>query len=1186
VADGIRDHPSREDLQAYSQGLLGPEAASAVEEHLGDCSSCCELVEKTPNDSFVCALRAADSTTPDVERGVEADVPPGAAAEVPHDLMDHPKYRVLGLVGQGGMGAVYRAVHRRMDRLVALKVVHPRLMRKPAAVQRFHQEVRAAARLHHPNIVTAHDADQAGGVHFLVMEYVEGISLADLVRRRGPLPVRQAAEFIRQAALGLQHAHERKMVHRDVKPQNLMLQRAAESSSCVVKILDFGLARLPLEADRPVAAGGSAGPLTGVGAVMGTADYIAPEQAADPRAADIRSDIYSLGCTLFHLLTGRPPFPEGGVSEKLARHARSPLPEVRALRPDVPAGLSAVLARMTAKDPADRYATPAEVAGALTAFSTGGSRPLLARRRWLWLAATGVVLAAGLLAGALAKFAPAFSGAGGGDRREHTPAERTKQGPDAARAIERPAPSAREKDGRQAAEREQKAIEAVERLGGWVRRDFGKRVVSVVLAGSKATDADLEHVAAFENLRVLDASRTSITDAGLRRLTGLKQLTSLILAFTRLSDAGMKHVGKLKQLELQFARVGDDGVKDLAGLDRLGRLSLYRTKVTDLGMPSVGRLKKLSFLSLDETAVTDEGLKSLTGLDELVSLGLFAARGVGDEGMKSVARLRRLTTLDLTGTRVTDTGLRELGGCVQLASLRVGGLNVTNRGVKALAKLTALRLLDLSNTGVSDEGMKEVALKRNMTDLTLSGAKKLTDVGVKELAGLPALRTLGLARTEVTDAGLEALAGCKSLTFLGLMGAGRITAGGVEKLRKSLPKLKIQAPPNLPPAPVAPKSDKEAEEKALEAIKALGGYVRWEDGDPVKPVAEVQLFSARVTDASLALLKAFPRLRKLSVTNAAITDEGVATLKGMTRLEELNLGGCREVTDKGVSHLAALTGLKALDLSYTKITNQGAAHLAGLRNLRKLSLSTTIADDGAMPHLEGLAELRELNLFNVGHFLSGKRVTDAGLARLKGLTKLQVLLIPNSGVTGKGLEHLKAMTDLRQLNLFCTPVDDAGLLHLKGMSNLERLTLSGTKFTDKGLAAIAGLRRLQDLAIDFSGLTGEGLVHVKDLTELRRLDLSQTAVNDAGLAHLAGLTRLSNLNLTSTKVTDAGLAHLKANKDLFMLWLSGSGITDAGLDHLKGLKRLGVVYLFGTRVTQAGVDKLKEARPRVRVDRK
>jgi hypothetical protein len=275
-------------------------------------------------------------------------------------LLDHPRYRVLRLLGQGGMGAVYLAEHRKMERLVALKVISAALVNNPETVRRFQQEVTAAARLPpHPNIVAVHDADHLGDLHFLVMEYVEGENLAAYLAARGPLPPAEACDYVRQAALGLQHAHERGMIHRDIKPHNLMRTPQGQ-----IKILDFGLARCAREHDR------ARTHLTQTGVVMGTADYMAPEQANDSRTADIRADVYSLGCTLYHLLAGRVLFPDGGVIDKIIKHAVEPPPPLAALRPGLPAGLVRAVEKMLAKDPARRYQTPAEAAEALAPFMT------------------------------------------------------------------------------------------------------------------------------------------------------------------------------------------------------------------------------------------------------------------------------------------------------------------------------------------------------------------------------------------------------------------------------------------------------------------------------------------------------------------------------------------------------------------------------------------------------------------------------------------------------------------------------------------------------------------------------------------------------------------------------------------------------------------------------------------------
>jgi serine/threonine protein kinase/formylglycine-generating enzyme required for sulfatase activity len=248
------------------------------------------------------------------------------------------------------MGVVYQAEHRRMHRVVALKVLAASAMKSPAAVQRFHREVEAAAKLEHPNIVTAYDADEAGGVHFLVMQFVEGTDLASLVKDNGPLPVDKAIHCVLQAARGLEYAHEQGVVHRDIKPSNLMLDKRG-----AVKILDMGLARLAGESES------GRTELTASGEIMGTVDYMAPEQALDTHAADARSDIYSLGMTLWYLLTGRPAYVGATVMSRMLAHREAPLPSLSEACPGAPKALEGIIEKMAAKKPAYRYQSLGEV---------------------------------------------------------------------------------------------------------------------------------------------------------------------------------------------------------------------------------------------------------------------------------------------------------------------------------------------------------------------------------------------------------------------------------------------------------------------------------------------------------------------------------------------------------------------------------------------------------------------------------------------------------------------------------------------------------------------------------------------------------------------------------------------------------------------------------------------------------
>jgi serine/threonine-protein kinase len=267
-------------------------------------------------------------------------------------------YRILDRLGEGGMGQVFKAHHVSMDRVVALKVIAKGRVSEPAAVGRFYREVRAVAKLSHPNIVTAFEVNQAGETPFLAMEYVDGIDLARLVQQSGALPIPQACEYVRQVARGLQHAHEKGLVHRDIKPSNLMVALPHPDEPPLIKILDFGLARFESESDHATR-------FTQLGKVVGTVDYIAPEQARNARTADIRADIYSLGCTLYYLLTARPPFHGDDTIERIGARVVGDAPSVRKVRPEVSPALERVLVKMTARNPEERYQTPGEVAKAL-----------------------------------------------------------------------------------------------------------------------------------------------------------------------------------------------------------------------------------------------------------------------------------------------------------------------------------------------------------------------------------------------------------------------------------------------------------------------------------------------------------------------------------------------------------------------------------------------------------------------------------------------------------------------------------------------------------------------------------------------------------------------------------------------------------------------------------------------------
>jgi serine/threonine protein kinase len=384
MSDVRTSHPTSQQLSEYGLGKLSSETMSVMENHLASCADCRRILENQSPVSRSGKLRA---TTP---RGATAlprpgSVPPARAksasstslpphkttprteGEVPLELVGSSKFQILSKLGQGAMGSVYKAKHRFLGDVVAIKVMNADVVENPEARARFLREMQAAGQLKHPHIVRTLDAEQIGDLLFLVMEFVGGISLDRLVAQRGPLPVDFSCRCIMQAALGLQHAHDQRMVHRDIKPANLMVTAKEKE----VKLLDFGLARGPRELmDKKNQ--------TQMQTFMGTPEYVAPEQATDARSADIRADIYGLGCTLYYLLAGRPPFQADTPMETIVAQIQDetqPLPEIR---PEVSPQLWAVVAKMMAKSPSQRYQTPIEVVRALQPFTGCKSMPAAA----------------------------------------------------------------------------------------------------------------------------------------------------------------------------------------------------------------------------------------------------------------------------------------------------------------------------------------------------------------------------------------------------------------------------------------------------------------------------------------------------------------------------------------------------------------------------------------------------------------------------------------------------------------------------------------------------------------------------------------------------------------------------------------------------------------------------------------
>ncbi|MEO1524877.1 MAG: protein kinase [Planctomycetota bacterium] len=360
-----REHPTAELLARYAVGRCDAVEAAIVESHVLGCDECCQKLADPPQDPLLNQLAGHASLEADTGRGfVETDVQSSSSS--PADLMhfadrlaDHPKYRFVRQIGAGGMGVVYQAEHRVMNRMVALKVITPRLLQDEDVKSRFRREVEIAAKLQHPNVVAAFDADEIDGHLFLVSEFIEGQGLDQRIGPQG-IAIHEACDFIKQAAAALDHAHQHGLIHRDVKPQNMLV-----SPDGIIKVVDFGLASYiePTQADQQG--------LTSAGIIVGTPDYLSPEQAREGKV-DHRADIYSLGCTFYHLLTGTPPFNGGSRVERLAQHLQEQPMSLAEVRAEVPPAIEACVLKMMAKDPTQRFASAREVIDAIEHASSSG----------------------------------------------------------------------------------------------------------------------------------------------------------------------------------------------------------------------------------------------------------------------------------------------------------------------------------------------------------------------------------------------------------------------------------------------------------------------------------------------------------------------------------------------------------------------------------------------------------------------------------------------------------------------------------------------------------------------------------------------------------------------------------------------------------------------------------------------
>jgi len=1184
-------------------------------------------------------LNATDEPPQSVEAAAKLLIEQGRLTEYQANCLRRGKkhglvlgnYEILSKLGEGGMGMVFKARHRRMKRNVALKVLPPSLIDSADALGRFHREVEAAAKLTHPNIAAAFDADDADGVHFLVMEYVDGPNLSAYIKRVGPIPVAAALRLIGQAARGLAHAHGQGVIHRDIKPGNLLID-----SGGAVKILDMGLARL--NADLEV--GEELTELTQSGRVMGTVDYMAPEQAVDAKRVDHRADIYSLGCTLFFLVAGRGMSPEGTLTQKLLWHQNQPPESLQEVEPDLPDQVELLYQRMVAKKPEDRQQSMEELCdeidAALETLSSAGLEdlPLIGpamrdagastrgsiirdnatmvdrptrtdmgaaggpadaakpARRWVTFAGMGggaavLGIVAALWLGGI------FGGRASNDDAPGQTARAEQPGgklPSPASSTDGD-PESKTPDNKSTAPdggKSQPSQDGPPQQGP--PQDGGKK--DDPPQGEPSTDDPPQ-----EGLPDDDAGKSDLPPEDV---------------VAKKADPPQPVVPYKDFLTWVFRQTGratidaGEGPATVAALSelpsstfRLIGVDLSDTAVRDDDLARLGEAKELVDLDLSNTAVTDTGLVYVRQLSGLRSLDLSRTR-ISDEGLQHLAKLLSLLDLRLEYTRIADAGIKRLTPLKsRLEKLYLTGAPLRDEGLQVLEDFTALKLLVINDTFVSDAAYDrlhdlrpDLAIKWDGHDIQRGVAHKLLEKGgnlslvvvltgqefadVSRRSDLPQRRFLVKRvdmsrRPNVDDADLELIAKLSGLEELLLGGTG-ITELGLKHLF-ALKSLTLVDLGSLP-----------LEKNAVAALRAKL------PGAKIEIRERPDVLVARYVLQRGGTVRVETAERSSDVVSISELPHGAYTLR------RVDLPAAAKPTDADLARLKDLSGLEALYVEGSGITDAGVVHLSGAPALRDLGLRNTKVTSAGVKALANIQTLRQV-------YLDGTAVSGAGilaLSKVPGITHLSLLAAP---IADGDLVHLKGFERLSWLNLEDTQIDDAALPDLERLDSLTRLVIKGTDITDAGVEQLRSTfkSRGQEIELEHDPLdlqriaarwllenkaavtlsTGP-LVKVaalpKSACTVTKLDLE--GVGDLNTANLARVLpycpQLVDLRLKGTKLSDEEMVVFDYLKNLEYLTLTDTKVTDTGLEHLAGLKKLRVLDLSGTRIRGSGLVHLKD----------
>ena len=1003
-------------------------------------------------------------------------------------------YLILDKIGAGGMGDVYLAEHRRMERRVALKTLPAAMTRDTQSILRFQREVKAAAKLTHPNIVTAYDADEANGVHYFVMEYVEGIDLSAVVKKRGVLNVDVAVDYILQAAKGLEFAHNKGVIHRDIKPANLLLDNAG-----TIKILDMGLARIEDEAHEIPAT-----QLTQDGSVMGTVDYMAPEQAKDTHTADARSDIYSLGCSLYYLLTGESVYRGSTMVNRIMAHQNDPIPSLTGKHILISQDVDAVFQKMVAKKPEDRFQSMSEVIVALenciqmktssTVTSVSSDPELQKFLQSQKIASSPTVVMSADAMTAEKPLTDTQNESLTSGFLNHTLGGTSYQ----------PLAKRKKSIGKRGWVLMGAVLAPLIFMAGIVFKidtPAGTIILEVdqpELAGAVVSVDEQKKITiktgeGKEPIEVVADEKThtlQVTKGGFETFT--KQFTV---------KAGGKEVIKVRLVPLEVAEKIPPPKKENYALELDGNTSyliISSLNIIDLKKSFTVELKLNS-------QPHKEKMNVITGYGDTFRLNwhpnlpdtlTFTSQDTLDSYYYKNLKVNSSRQMHIAIVYDTTSLLFFVNG-----RLQDGGISKVEDGISRLTGNEPIRL------------KVEKGRNRAKSYMCFGSSPHMSSSSNKTMKGIvDEVRISNVARytTDFTPAKRFQSDENTIVLYHFDEGSGDLLkdASGNGHDGKIVGAKWVKVDDELQVIEPATTGEKPMTDREIaEWVIGMGGDISVDgktfysriDELPTKPVKFIiiNLKTASFEDHDLQRLAKLKTLVSLKLDSASISNAGLQYLREMPNLNSVYLDRTK-ITDEGLVHLRELQQLRTVSLQRTKIKGEELGHLKDLPSLKTLDMNRAAITNSGMKAIGDLKQVTSLNIsFN-------SQIDDTGLGYIAGLSKLEELyahLVPK--------------------------ITDEGLKHLQGMKQLETLTLSSTGITDAGLEQLAAFENLSELDIINCKITDSGLLHLKDLKNLKKLGLGLTPVTDLGLQHLHGLKNLESLDLQETKVTPQGISELQ-----------------------------------------------------------